>query len=46
MEVKLSLSEDLTPVSLEKIAAFIASIQKKTVKFPGLLAERPIPGIM
>jgi len=34
MEVKLSLSEDLTPVSLEKIAAFIASIQKENGEIP------------
>ena len=34
MELKLSLSEELKPVSMEKIAAFIASIQKENGEIP------------
>lgn len=34
MEMKLSVSEELTPISLEKIAAFITSIQKENGEIP------------
>ncbi|MGO8714752.1 MAG: phenyltransferase domain-containing protein [Smithella sp.] len=34
MELKLSISEELNPVSMEKIAAFIASIQKENGEIP------------
>ncbi len=34
MELKLSLNEELTPISVEKIAAFIASIQKENGEIP------------
>ncbi len=29
MELKLSFSEEVTPISVEKIAAFIASVSKR-----------------
>ena len=34
MELKISISEELNPVSMEKIAAFIASIQKENGEIP------------
>ena len=34
MELKLSISEELNPISIEKIASFIASIQKKNGEIP------------
>ncbi|MFA5322723.1 MAG: hypothetical protein WC373_08615 [Smithella sp.] len=34
MELKLSISEELSPISMEKIAAFIASIQKENGEIP------------
>jgi hypothetical protein len=34
MELKLSISEELNPVSMEKAAAFIASIQKENGEIP------------
>ena len=46
MELKLSISEELTPISMEKIAALLLPFKKKTVRFPGRREERPIPGIM
>jgi hypothetical protein len=43
MELKLSISEDLTPVSLEKIAAFIASIQKENGEIPWSIGGKTDP---
>ena len=34
MELKLSISEELNPISIEKIASFIASIQKENGEIP------------
>jgi hypothetical protein len=34
MELKLSISEELSPISVEKIAGFIASIQKENGEIP------------
>ena len=34
MELKLSISEELNPVSMEKTAAFIASLQKENGEIP------------
>jgi hypothetical protein len=34
MELKLSFSEEVTPISVEKIAAFIASVQKENGEIP------------
>ncbi len=43
MELKLSISEDLTPVSLEKIAVFIASIQKENGEIPWSVGGKTDP---
>ena len=34
MELKLSISEEINPISIERIASFIASIQKKNGEIP------------
>jgi len=34
MELKLSISEELNPISIEKIASFIVSIQKENGEIP------------
>jgi hypothetical protein len=34
MELKLSISEELNPISIEKIVSFIASIQKENGEIP------------
>jgi len=43
MELKLSISEDLTPVSLEKIAAFIVSLQKENGEIPWSVSGKTDP---
>ena len=43
MELKLSISEDLTPVSLEKIAAFIISLQKENGEIPWSVGGKTDP---
>ncbi len=43
MELKLSISEELTPVSLEKIAAFIASLQKENGEIPWSVGGKTDP---
>jgi hypothetical protein len=43
MELKLSISEDLTPVSPERIAAFIASIQKENGEIPWSVGGKTDP---
>lgn len=43
MELKLSLSEELTPVCLEKIGAFILSIQKENGEIPWSVGGKTDP---